>query len=212
MASVLHALSDSYISKAGLWLEGCCCIHSKTSANREKQTGITYNMWTKDHFLFFYCDTIAEFCLLHPVCIWFTYSTAVILTMGIKPNTKKEKKFLRASFLQDVLYFYTWALSHFARYWIFQVLLRLIVLAGSPGSVRSTFFCCNPVEMFNRATTCGKLWIQAFVSKNTFTCNQRGWLRAICAFLLIQTETKSVFCVYKNESRKQRFKTAILPT
>lgn len=33
-ASALRALSDSYISEAVLWLEGCCCIHSRTSGNR----------------------------------------------------------------------------------------------------------------------------------------------------------------------------------
>lgn len=30
----LRALDDSYISVAGLWLGGCCCIHSRTSANK----------------------------------------------------------------------------------------------------------------------------------------------------------------------------------
>lgn len=33
-ASVLLALSGSYISKAALWPEGCCCRRSRTSAHR----------------------------------------------------------------------------------------------------------------------------------------------------------------------------------
>lgn len=59
-AYVLLALSGSYISKAALWPEGCCCRRSRTSAHRTQNTRFKTHSKSRrsqpllHHFIFSY--------------------------------------------------------------------------------------------------------------------------------------------------------------
>ena len=143
MASVLRALSDSYISEAGLWLEGCCCIHSRTSAD-------TKTWW--EELLSFLKAQRSSYCSW--MSVTFIRSVSGLFTTLYYTDHANKAKPKKSHHAKSCLYF-THRIKHKLYHSLLTCILQVLLWRRPKNHILYIILYCH----CSQVTTCENIWI-----------------------------------------------------